>query len=74
VVFLGNLVALAIGVALGFVAVPAHAQSLPTSSAGVGQYGVPIGSVTALTVPQFAAAAEICVETAAAVVACRVPV
>jgi hypothetical protein len=38
----------------------------PTSSAGPGQYGVAITSVTALTVPIFAAAAEICVETAAA--------
>jgi hypothetical protein len=44
----------------------AFALTTPTSSAGPGQYGVSISSVTALTVPQSAASAEICVETAAA--------
>jgi hypothetical protein len=42
------------------------AFATPTSSAGPGQYAVGITSVTTLTVPQFAAAAFICVETAAA--------
>jgi hypothetical protein len=44
----------------------ARAASPPTSSAGPGQYGVSIGSVTALTVPPFAASAKICVEGGAA--------
>lgn len=40
--------------------------TLPTTSAGPGQYGVSIAAVTTLTVPLAAAAAQICVEGAAA--------
>ncbi|HZZ22899.1 MAG TPA: hypothetical protein VFE60_10155 [Roseiarcus sp.] len=44
----------------------AFALTTPAASAGPGQYGVSITSVTALTVPTFAASAEICVVGAAA--------
>jgi hypothetical protein len=44
----------------------ALAFTLPTASAGPGQYAVSITAVTTFTVPQYAAAAEICVETAGA--------
>jgi hypothetical protein len=47
-------------------AAPAHAQTLPTSTAGPSQFAVPISTVATLNVPQFAATAEICVEGAAA--------
>lgn len=53
---------------MGIISVTAaHAFGLPTTTAGPGQYGVPINSVTNLpNIPQSAGAAEICVETAAA--------
>lgn len=44
----------------------AGALGFPTSSAGQGQYGVSISSVAGLNAPTNAAAAEICVEGAAA--------
>jgi hypothetical protein len=61
--FVAYIAGLVLAVAL-LAASAAHAS--PTSSAGPGQYGVSIASVTTLTVPQFAASAMICVETAAA--------
>jgi hypothetical protein len=65
VFLLAALVGLALAFLLAaFAASAAHAS--PTSSAGAGQYAVAITTVTTLTVPQFAASAEICVETAAA--------
>jgi hypothetical protein len=63
--FAAYLAGLVLAVAL-LAASAAHAATSPTSSAGPGQYGVSIASVTTLTVPQFAASANICVETAAA--------
>jgi hypothetical protein len=57
--FLASLAAFAIGALATFAA---HAFTLPTSSTGPGQFAVSITAVTALQVPQFAAAAEICVE------------
>lgn len=57
---LGAALALALSVSGAF------ALTLPTDSAGPGQYAVSITSVTALTVPEFAASAQICVVTAAA--------
>jgi hypothetical protein len=58
------LASLLAALALALVVTAAHAS--PTSSAGAGQYAVSIATVTTLVVPQFAASAEICVETAAA--------
>ena len=56
-----------LGAVIGFALLSgAHALTTPTSSAGPGQYGVAITTVTTLTVPQAAASAEICVEGAAA--------
>lgn len=40
--------------------------TLPTTSAGPGQYGLALDTLKTLTVPTFAAAAQICVEGAAA--------
>lgn len=57
---------LAAAAALALSVSGALALTTPTSSAGPGQFAVSLASVTALTVPQFAAAAFICVETAAA--------
>lgn len=57
---------LASAAALALSITGALAGSQPTSSAGAGQYAVAITSVTKLTVPQFAASAHICVETAIA--------
>ena len=54
------------GAALAALALSVSAFTFPAGSAGPGQYAVSIASVTALTVPQFAASAKICVETAAA--------
>ena len=62
VTFLAQIVAGVLGAlgALGALYVTgAHAQSQPAGSAGPGQYGGSIGSVTSLTVPHFAAAAEL---------------
>jgi hypothetical protein len=65
--FLGTLAAILLGViVVALVASGAHAQTRPTSSAGNGQYGVSLASVTSLTVPVFAGSAQICVEGAAA--------
>ena len=55
-----------LGVALVVALSATGAFATPTSSAGPGQYAVSITAVTALIVPQFAASAFICVETAAA--------
>jgi hypothetical protein len=52
--------------AIWALSVSAHAQTLPTDSAGPGQYAVSIASVTSLNVPEFAASAMICVEGASA--------
>ena len=61
------IVPMLLGAVIGFALLSgAHALTLPTTSAGPGQYAVSIASVTTLTVPQFAASAEICVEGAAA--------
>jgi len=70
-ILLGAMAPLALGaillaVSLALSATAARAFTLPTSSAGPGQYAVSISSVTKLTVPAGAAAAEICVEGAAA--------
>ena len=65
--FAATLAALILGAIIAIAISPgAHAYTLPTSSAGPGQFAVSITAVTALTVPQYAAAAEICVEGAAA--------
>jgi hypothetical protein len=54
-------------VAIVFASASAHAAiTTPTSSAGPAQHGVSLTSVTGLSVPEFAASAEICIEGAAA--------
>lgn len=58
---------LAVAAAFAFSVSAARADfTLPTTSAGPGQYGVSIAAVTTLTVPPYAAAAQICIEGAAA--------
>jgi hypothetical protein len=65
--FLATLAALAATfLAIVFASASAHALTTPTASAGPGQHGVSLTSVTGLSVPEFAASAEICIEGAAA--------